>query len=124
MRPKAGGAPPPPVERLAPPPLSCLRLWPPWCLFQPAPPPAQVATDVPEPPQCCAQTQGQFAFLLSDQPRECRSQVLLLPLQSFPPQHLLRSLEVCLGLLPPGPVIQRVGCIGGPILSPLAPILL
>src|SRR5260370_15001731 len=120
MRPKAGGAPPPPVERLAPPPLSCLRLWPPWCLFQPAPSLAPVATDVPEPPQCCAQTQGQFAFLLSDQPRECRSQVLLLPLQSFPPQHLLRSLEVWLGLLRQGQVIQRVCSMAGLSLSALA----
>src|SRR2546421_3476101 len=120
MRAKARGAPPCPRGGLGSPPRACLRLWPPQCRSHPAPPLAPVAKDVPEPPQCCAQTQGQFAFLLSDQPRECSSQVLLLPLQSFPPQHLLRSLEVWLGLLRQGQVIQRVCSVADLRFSTLA----
>src|SRR2546421_94685 len=109
-----------PMEGFGSPRRSCLRLWQSQCRFQPAPSLAPVATDVPEPPQCCAQAQGQLAFLLFDQPRECSPQVLLLPLHSFPPYHLLRPLEVWLSLLRQGQIIQRVCSVAGLSLSTLA----
>ena len=110
---QAKGEPSCPMEGFGSPHRSCLRLWQSQCRFQPAPSLAPVATDVPEPPQCCAQTHGQFAFLLSDQPRESSPQVLLLSLQSFPPQGLLRALEVRFCLLGQCQIIPGMRPVSG-----------
>src|SRR5260370_18249562 len=88
--------------------------------FQPAPPLAPVATYVPEPPQRSTQAQGQLTFLLSYQPRQGSPQVLLLLLQPFPPQDLLRSLHVRFCLLRDREIIRVMSQLSEFTLSSLA----
>src|ERR1051326_4280014 len=65
-----------------------------------------VPLDVPKPPEVTTQVQRQQAFLLSNQPGECSTEIPLLLLQPFPPPHLLCAPQVWFSLLRQRQIIQ------------------
>jgi len=59
----------------------------------------QMPTGAPEPPQRPTQPQARRCVAMLDAPTEHRPQVVMLLLQSVQPRHLLRTIELRLGLL-------------------------